>query len=113
MSKIKLKIKHIIDKVEENYIVDAIKNDNKYIYNYNNSKFIIEKNIKQITITLINDIKHEIFFEENSSHGIIDIGGKKIRYEIELINLKKLDKIIEIDYKIDNINKFVLEEVNE
>lgn len=111
MSKIKLKIKHIIDDEEKNYLVDAIQTDNKFIYSYDNYKFTIIKEKKRIVIKIISDIINEIFFEENSSYGIISINNEKIQYKIELINLKILDKIIEIDYKIDKINKFVLEEV--
>lgn len=108
MAKVKLKVKHIIDDVIDEYIVYAIKSNNKYFYSHNENKFDIIKKEDEVHIKVTNSIIHEIFFRKINSYGIID---KKYSYKIKLINLKILDKIIEIDYKVDSVNKFVLEEV--
>lgn len=113
MSKVKLKIRHKLGNEEQNYIVKAIKDNDKYIYNYEKSKITIIKSNNQVVIINNSDIINEIYFDSNNSYGIFTINNEKIKYEVELIKLTILDKIIEIDYKIDTINKFMLEELND
>ena len=49
----------------------------------------------------------------NKAYGIINIENKKIKYDFSIIKLVILNNRIEFIYKIDDIKRFVLEEVYE
>lgn len=92
MSKIKLKIKHIVQE-ERTFVVDAIKNQNRFLYYDGDSKVIIIKGQNQIKITVIRGLyHHEMVLKKNGSFGILIDEGQKIKYNIILMNLKITDE---------------------
>ena len=105
-----MKLKLNIELNDEKYSVNAIKNDNKYIYNYKDS--IITINKEEMTIKIHYENVINIMYL-NKGYGIINIENKKIKYDFSIIKLVILNNLIEFIYKIDDIKRFVLEEVYE
>lgn len=105
-----MKIKLNIKLNDTSYQVNAIKNNNEYIYKYENNIIIINKENK--TIKVKNKDSINIMYLDKK-YGIINIKKQKIKYNFDIIKLNILNNYILIIYKIDEINKFILEEVYE
>lgn len=103
-----MKIKLDIELNNERYRINAIKDNNKYIYSYKNSIITIDK--ENNTIKVKNKDTLNTMYLSNQ-YGIIEINNQKIKYEFSIIKLFISDNYIEFIYKIDEIKKFILEEI--
>lgn len=108
MTKIKLKITHIVDMVETNSYVIGIKENNKISYLDDKNLITIEKIGDSLKIKRINEIENNMLFGEESL-GYFVIDNKKIEYKIKTNKLLIKENRIEIDYTIESKNKYILE----
>lgn len=111
MAKIKLKITHIIDKKETISYVIGIKEDNKIRYLDDGYLVGLEIIGNDLFIKRSKDYENNMYFGSNS-YGYFVIDGKKIDYEIKTNKIKITKNKIELEYVIDSINKYILEDLD-
>lgn len=112
MEKVKVIINstNILDKEETQINCDVdgklIKSGNYYILSYldelnNNDQVIIKYNDEKIIIKKNGDFKSKLVFNKvGASYGIYEINQRDMKLNMELINFKSEEKLINLEYKL-------------
>ncbi|MDD3187495.1 MAG: hypothetical protein PHD02_03370 [Bacilli bacterium] len=108
MSKIKLKITSKVSDEETISYVEAIRQNNKYIYKVDNTKIIVEILDDNIQIKTISDIENHIILGKNS-YAYLLINNKKIEYPIKTKKWQIKSNYIFVEYAVESLNTYILE----